>query len=115
MAKIILLRRNGNAGKYAEGREGAVIEDSYFQVTDALFESFQGKSRLASRWTGRQVIPDGTSPNLKDADGIDRLLSDITESDNVSPVERPDGTEEFTAADYGYKDDFATDLEDPVT
>lgn len=110
MSKVILLRRNGNAGDYAEGNEGTVIEDSYFQVTDALFDSFQGNSRVESRWTIRQIVPDGTSPDYKDADGPDRLLSDVTESNNAQSRERVDATEEFTASDYGYEDDFATDL-----
>ena len=107
--KTILLRRNGNTGEYAEGNQGTVLQDSYFQVTDELFDDFLDAS-VESRWTGSEIAPDGTSPDYKDAVGDGRILTDVTESDNVRPVDRPDVAVEFTAADYGYKDDFATDL-----
>lgn len=110
MAKIVLMQRFGNEPPFAEGNEGKVIEESSYQVSEELHAALLTSNKVTSKWTGNQILQDGAGPDYKDASGADRLLSDIFESNNMTKNPTPDLTLTFTAADYGYQDDFSTDL-----
>lgn len=114
MAKLIRTKRLGNSGQYDEGSAGNLLIEGDFQVTDALHVALRDAVLVTSKWTGAKVIQDGEGPDYKNAKGADRLLSDLFESDNIDKVGTVDLEISFTAADYGYKDDFATDLADPI-
>lgn len=110
MAKIVFIERLGNAGQYDEGNAGKLIEASSYQIADALYADLLAASKVTSKWTGAQIYQDGEGPDYKDAKGSNRLLSDLYESDNMTKNPAADFSFSFTAADYGYKDDFSTDL-----
>ena len=112
--KIIRTKRLGNGGQYDEGSDGDLLEEGDFRVTDALHVAIRDAVRVTSKWTGAKVIQDGEAPDSKDAKGPDRLLSELFESDNIGKVETADMEISFTSADYGYKDDFETDLANPI-
>ncbi len=114
MAKVIRTKRLGNGGQYDEGSSGKLLVEGDFRVTDSLYIAIRDATLVTSKWTGAKVLQDGEAPNFKDAKGSNRLLSDLFESDNIKKVETVDLEVSFTAADYGYKDDFETDLPEPV-
>lgn len=114
MSKIVRLIRNGNEGPFAEGNEGTVLEDGYFRVTESVFNDLATADLVDSFWTGKKIVPDGTSPKFKDVIGQLAILTGVTAGfglGNKSSV--VDKIIHFTAADYGYKDDHETDLPDP--
>lgn len=110
MAKIVFIQRFGNAGQFDEGNAGRSLEESSYQVSDALYTDLQNAAKVTSKWTGAQIYQDGEAPDYKDAKGSNRILSDLYESDNMTKNPAADFSFQFTAADYGYKDDFSTDL-----
>ncbi len=112
--KIVRLQRYGNKGIYSEGNENRILEESYFEVSENEFVEFQSRDLELSFWTRNLIIPDGEAPRLKNAVGPDAVLTLVTESDNIPGASVIDRNVEFTGADYGYKDDFETDLPDPM-
>lgn len=115
MSKIVRVIRNGNEAPHAEGNEGTVMDDGYFRVTESAFNDLTTADLVTSFWTGKLIVPDGSSPKFKDATGQLAILTRVFEGfslGNKSSV--IDGTITFTASDYGFKDDFGTDIPDPT-
>lgn len=110
MAKIVFIERLGNPEPYDEGNAGRVLHEATFRVTDALHADLVAADKVTSKWTGDPILQDGTAPDYKDADGADRVLSELHESANLADKGTPDLTLAYAAAGYGYEDDFSTDL-----
>lgn len=104
------MRRTGNTDQFDEGKAGELIERSCFEVADTLFQKIQTGDLVISFFTGKLIVPDGETPHYNNAVGPLRLISDIFESDVKPFASVLDQIITFTAADYGWKDDFETGL-----
>lgn len=112
--KIVQLRRMGNEGPFAEGNQGTLMEESWFTVNESTWNDLQTGDMVTSFWTSRRIVPDGSAPKHKDAAGQFAILTRVTESNVLSAKSSiADVQINFTAADYGWKDDFETGLPDP--
>ena len=117
MAKIIRFVRVGNRGSFDEGQgdAGNVLEESFFTIRENVRFALQTIDLVKSFWTNNLIVPDGTGPKYRDATGPDAVLTRVTESDVLQArASITDVVIEFEAADYGFKDDFETDLPDPA-
>lgn len=115
MSRIVRVIRKGNEAPFAEGNEGTVFDDGYFSIRDTVFQDLKTGDLVKSFWTGRMIVPDGKGPKWKDATGQFAIMTKVFESDTVSNgASVVDATVNFTASDYGFKDDFGTDIPDPT-